>query len=97
MAILRSVDGKFYEIPDEELSQHEVPAEKVTAIMDAMGGGEPGGGPGGAGPGGAGPGGAGPEGLGPEGGGDDVEPYGYYRRRRYYWRNCWRNHWRNCY
>ncbi|MCG8559520.1 MAG: hypothetical protein MI824_06960 [Hyphomicrobiales bacterium] len=41
MAILRSVDGKFYEIPDEELGQFEVPAEKVNELMAAMGGGEP--------------------------------------------------------
>lgn len=76
MAILRSVDGKFYEIPDEELGEFEVPAEKVNELMAAMGGGEP----------------EGPEG---EGG---VDPYHHrWRRRRYYWRNCWRNYWRNCY
>ena len=71
MAILRSVDGRLYDVPDDQLSDYEVPAEKVSELMAEQGGGEGGGG---------------------------VEPYGWgWRRRRYYWRNCWRNYWRNCY
>ena len=94
MAILRSTSGKFYEIPDDQLSQYEVPADLVQQVQGLGGPGGPEGGPGGpeAGP--------GPEG-GPEGEGGDVEPYGFRIHfgwgRRHYWRNCWRNHWRNCY
>lgn len=33
MAILRSVEGKFYEVPDKELSKLEVPADKVKDII----------------------------------------------------------------
>jgi hypothetical protein len=29
MAILRSLDGKFYEIPDDLLSRYLIPADKV--------------------------------------------------------------------
>ncbi len=86
MAILRSASGKFYEIPDDELNQYEVASDLVAQVAGM------------AGEGGA------PEGEGPEGGeaeggggGAGVEPYGYYRRRRHYWRNHWRNCWRNCY
>ncbi|MGI9382993.1 MAG: hypothetical protein ACR2PO_07550 [Methyloligellaceae bacterium] len=73
MAILRSVDGRLYDVPDDQLTDYEVPADKVNELMSEMGEGEAGGG--------------------------GVEPYGWgrYRRRRYYWRNCWRNYWRNCY
>ena len=87
MAILRSTSGKFYEIPDEQLSQYEVPldlAEQVAALMGEGGGAEAGE----------------AEAGGAEGGG--VDPYGFgihihFRPRRRYWRNCWRNRWRNCY
>ena len=74
MAILRSVDGRLYDVPDDQLSNYEVAADKVNELMSEMGEGPGGGGEGG-----------------------DVQPYGWYRRRRYYWRNCWRNYWRNCY
>jgi hypothetical protein len=33
MAILRSLDGKFYEIPDSLLSSYLIPADKVEARM----------------------------------------------------------------
>ncbi|MGI9385616.1 MAG: hypothetical protein ACR2PO_20900 [Methyloligellaceae bacterium] len=36
MAILRSVDGKVYEIPDDNLSQFELPEELVSQISGAM-------------------------------------------------------------
>ena len=35
MAILRSIDGKFYNIPDEQLDQHFVPAEEVKSKLAA--------------------------------------------------------------
>lgn len=38
MAILRSVEGKFYEVPDKELSKLEVPAEKVKDLIGPEGG-----------------------------------------------------------
>ena len=51
MAILRSVDGKFYEVPDKDLEKFEVPADQVREKLGdnvQAGGGAPGpGGPGG--------------------------------------------------
>ncbi len=41
MAILRSVDGRLYDVPDDQLGNYEVPAEKVGELM-AEAGGEPG-------------------------------------------------------
>ena len=35
MAIVRSMDGKFYNIPDEKLESHLVPADEVKAKLDA--------------------------------------------------------------
>ena len=46
MAILRSVDGKLYNVPDSDLSRFEVPADKVSELMAEMGTGEAGGGEG---------------------------------------------------
>lgn len=37
MAILRSMDGRFYQVPDEELAQHLVPPDKVLEAMRAAG------------------------------------------------------------
>ena len=89
MAILRSVDGKFYELSDDELEQYQVSEDLVSQIAQAIGGGGSGGPVGApeAGPGGD------------EGPGGDVEPYHHRHRyrRRYRWRNCWHNSWRNCY
>lgn len=36
VAILRSVDGKVFEIPDDKLSQFELPEELVAQIAGAM-------------------------------------------------------------
>ncbi len=36
MAILMSVSGKFYEIPEEQLSQHEVPSDLVRQIASLV-------------------------------------------------------------
>ena len=109
MAILRSVDGKFFEVPDDDLEKFEVPPEKVKNVLDELDQGE---GPQMAGPGpgasqspqvvvhvSGGPqqGGApmgGPEGT--EQGDEGVQPF-HHRRRRSWWRNHWRNCWRNCY
>jgi hypothetical protein len=38
MAILRSLDGKFYEIPDEALSGYLIPEEKVKERLKSSGG-----------------------------------------------------------
>lgn len=75
MAILRSVDGKFYEVPDEDLSKHELAPEKVSELMAQRG---PSGG-GRIGPGGPGP------------GGDVDPYYYCWRNWRncYCWRNCY--------
>ena len=35
MAILRSMDGKFYNVPDSELESRLVPAEEVKAKLNA--------------------------------------------------------------
>src|SRR5689334_4955508 len=35
MAIVQSVDGKFYEIPDDQLDKFLVPADKVKEKLDA--------------------------------------------------------------
>ncbi len=78
MAILRSVDGRFYDVPDEMLSRFEVSAELVRQVMAEMGGADD-------------PGEPGPEPGGPEGPGE-VEPYGrHWYRWRNCWRNHWRN------
>ncbi|MCX7825912.1 MAG: hypothetical protein N2689_10180 [Verrucomicrobiae bacterium] len=37
MAILRSMDGRFYQVPDEELAQHVIPADKLIETMRAAG------------------------------------------------------------
>jgi hypothetical protein len=62
------MDGKFYDLPDDEASKFEVPREKVKALLEKAGGPPPQGGPGagpGQGPGhapGGGPGAGGPGG-----------------------------------
>ena len=112
MAILRSVDGKFYEVPDKDLEKFEIPADQLREKLGDAAEAAPGpGGP--AGPGGPG-GGAGSQVViqihgnadGPRGGlrgnpqsGDEAEPYwGWWRNCwNNCWRNCWNNCWRNCY
>ncbi len=37
MAILRSVDGTFYDVPDDVAQKYVVPPEEVKSKMDAMG------------------------------------------------------------
>ena len=37
MAILRSVDGRLYDVPDDQLGNYEVPAEKVSELMAEAG------------------------------------------------------------
>lgn len=72
MAILRSAEGKFYDVPDEELANYEVPADQVNEMISGGGFGQgpaPGPGPGG-------------------GPGEGVQPYhycGFFRNR---FRNC---------
>ena len=110
MAILRSVDGKFYEVPDKDLAKMEIPAdevrEKLGDLADQAGPAGPG--PGAGGPGGGG-GGAGAQvviqihGGGDVGGagGADMPPGDAAGSSEEgveaygWWRNCWRNHWRN--
>jgi hypothetical protein len=52
MAILRSVDGQFYEIPDDQVAKFLIPADKVKDKV--QGGADPGPPPGGPPPGGGG-------------------------------------------
>ena len=103
MAILRGMDGKFYDVPDDQAAGFEVPRDKVKELLETSGAPSPKGGPGpsargqrGAPPGGPiviqiYPGGAGPSGA-PSGGqpaeGGEVDPYWYY------WPN-WGNYWPN--
>ena len=83
MAILSSRNGKFYEVPEKDLSKYELPADKVKEVLGEMdeGHGGPGVEPYGApaqviihvsGSGASVEGGPPPEGEG------RVEPYGYY-------------------
>ena len=44
MAILRSLEGKFYDIPDEEAQKYEVPREQVKDLLAKAGGPPPAGG-----------------------------------------------------
>jgi hypothetical protein len=37
MAILRGLDGKFYEVPDDKVKNFEVPREKVKALLEKHG------------------------------------------------------------
>jgi hypothetical protein len=37
MAVVRSLEGTFYDIPDSELGQYKVPADKVKGLMEAAG------------------------------------------------------------
>ena len=53
MAILRGIDGKFYEVPDDQVASFEVPRDKVKELLEKAGGPGPQGGPG-QGPGGPG-------------------------------------------
>jgi len=56
MAILKSADGKFYDVPDSQLETLEIPADQVKQRLTEAGGGESSGGPGrGPGPGKRGP------------------------------------------
>ncbi len=53
MAILRAMDGKFYDVPDDQAAKFEVPRDKVKELLEKSGGPGPQGGPGGGpGPGG---------------------------------------------
>ena len=37
MAVVRSLEGTFYDIPDSELEQYKVPADQVKGLMEAAG------------------------------------------------------------
>jgi len=37
MAVVRSLEGTFYDIPEGELDQYKVPADKVKGLMEAAG------------------------------------------------------------
>ena len=83
MAILRSMDGKFYNIPDDTLGEYDMGPEEVKEQIGAVGGG-PEGGPG-------------PQGGGP-GAVQPQRPRGGHGCWHNCWHNCWsRNCWRNCF
>lgn len=111
MAILRSSDGKFYEVPDEQLDSYEIPSEEVKSKLEDAGD-MPAGPRGGMGPGelppgvviqvysGRGRGGAGGrQQQGPQGGTGgqegEVQAYNYCPFRNCF-RNCFRSCFRNC-
>ena len=54
MAILRSVDGKFFEVPDKDLAKFEIPADQLREKLGDAAEAAPGGPGGPAGPGGPG-------------------------------------------
>ena len=105
MAILRGVDGKFYDVPDDQVAAFEVPREKVKELLEKSGAPASQGAPGGGGPGGqrgappAGapvivqvfPGGGAPGGApsGPPGGGQQGDSGDVHP---YWW---WSNYWPN--
>ena len=101
MAILRSFDGTFYEVPDDQLATFELAPEKVKEALAQAGEDLPAGPPPGAPAGGGGGGqvviqvfagdGRPPVVRTGSGGGEEVEAYGACG-----WRNSWRNSWRNC-
>ncbi len=37
MAVVRSLEGTFYDIPESELEQYKVPADQVKKLMEAAG------------------------------------------------------------
>ena len=102
MPVLRGMDGKFYDVPDDEAQKFEVPREKVKELLSKAGGPPSGGG----GPGRPGPqsgmphspvviqifpppgtgGGAPPGGGGAPHEGGDVDPYWWW------WNNWWGNY-----
>src|SRR5271165_3581369 len=108
MAILRSLDGKFYEIPDEQVAKFLIPADKVKDKVQSAPaeGGQPedlGPPP----PGGSPaiivqiygatappPGGGAPAPTGAPAG-SEVQPYGWWNTWRNTWHPGWHNVWHN--
>ncbi len=37
MAVVRSLEGTFYDVPDGELEKYKVPADQVKGLMEAAG------------------------------------------------------------
>lgn len=109
MPILRAMDGKFYNVPDDKAASYEVPREKVKELLEKSGapmpkGGGPGPGPGPGGmhgtpivfqffTGGGGPRHGGSPGGAPQGEEAEVNPYWWWEN----WHNggWWRNVWNN--
>ena len=105
MAILRGIDGKFYDVPDDQLASFEVPRDKVKELLAKAGGPAPQGGPGAGPKGGHGPshggsvivqifsgGSHGPAGA--PGGGQHHAEGGEVDPYGWYWNN-WGNFWPN--
>jgi hypothetical protein len=111
MAILRSLDGQFYEVPDDQLSKFLIPADKVKEKVQAGGGEDPGPPPGndpGPPPGGgtpaivvqiygAGtpPGGPPPTGTETPAAAGGVQPYAWWNTWRNTYHPGWHNVWHN--
>jgi hypothetical protein len=106
MAILRSLDGRYYEIPDDQAEKFLIPEDKLKEKLQSApppaGESGPPPGSGASGPPpilvqiyGVGPGGAGtppPGGAGaPAPAGAEVSPYDHH------WHNHWQNYWQNWY
>lgn len=45
MAILQSIDGRYYQVPDEELAQYKVSADQIGELLKQAGVGAPAGKP----------------------------------------------------
>ena len=67
MSVLRGPDGKFYDVPDDQLASYAVPPEKVRETLEKAGVPAPAGQPG--------PGGGGPPGMGMHGGPVVIQIY----------------------
>ena len=81
MAILRSMDGQFYSVPDSQLNAMLVPADEVKTKLDAAEANSS----------------LPEAAHNAADGDDMVTPHGRGCGWRNCWsRNCWRNCWRNC-
>jgi hypothetical protein len=107
MAILRSLDGQFYEVPDDQLAKYLIPADKVKEKVQGTGE-DPGPPPNDPGPPSGGPppivvqiygaappsGSAGPPTAAGAPGGE-VQPYAWWNTWKNTWAPGWHNVWHN--
>lgn len=80
MAILRSMDGKFYNIPDSELESHLVPADEVKSKLNSAAPSEA----------------ESKNPQAKDDGAVVPHGHGHRHWHNCWRRNCWRNCWHNC-